>query len=470
MNKEEYRDVIIKTKLADYGPVHGNIVIMPYGMGIWNLMKDQLNAMLEKTGHHQIYFPMFMPKRFLDEEKEYVHGLSPRYYSVTEVGDKKLAEPLAIRPTSETLACFMFSKWINSYRDLPMKVFQWCNISRWEETTQPFIKETEIQWLEGHTVHATHDDAQTEIDLVVDIFKTFMETVLCLPVSIGLESENSKFVGSLSTTTFLTMTPDGRSLQIGAVYDLGRIFTKHFDVGYRDKNNVKEICWMTDWGLGFRLIGAVALLHGDGRGLRLPPAIAPVQVVLLLLNSSTCRDLEIAEYAETLSHKLKANGIRTEINAVGNRTVNRALSDWEAKGVPVIIPIGDVELRTEKLQLRRRDRAPRCNRILCAPDALPGTIKMLLQDIMNTLYQDSLTIKQQHMLVCDSYNEMRSLLDCNWVYAGWCGNNECETQLVKTDGQILRWVEQDNDFVRKHHRCILCGMDARVKAVFAKKF
>lgn len=470
MNKEEYHNTIIKAKVADYGPVHGNIVILPYGMGIWNLIKHQLNDLLEKTGHQQIYLPMFMPRRFLDEEREYVPGLSPRCFSVTEAGDKKLAEPLAIRPTSETLACYMFSKWINSYRDLPMRVFQWCNIARWEEATQPFIKETEIQWLEGHTVHATHEDAQAEINLVIDIFKTFMESILCLPVSVGLESEGNKFVGSLSTTTFEIMTPGGRSLQIGAVYDLGRVFTEHFNVAFHNSNNTKEFCWMTDWGLGFRLIGAVALLHGDERGLRLPSAIAPVQVVLLLLNSNMNLGREIGECAEVIGQQLKRNGIRTATDVVGSRTFNQALSDWEMKGVPVVIPIGDVEIQTREFQLRRRDRGPKHNRTYCTADALAETVTNLLRDIMNTLYQNSLTMKQHHMLVSDSYDEMRHLLDNNWVAAGWCGKKECETQIVNTDGQILRWIEQDKDFIRNHHRCIVCGMDSQVKAVFAKKY
>ena len=249
---------------------------------------------------------------------------------------------------------------------------------------------------------------------ISNIFKTFFERILCIPISVGFESNGRKFVGSLSTTTFEAMTSAGRALQLGAVYDLGRNFTTHFDVSYRTADNTKEVCWMTDWGLGFRLIGAVALIHGDNRGLRLPPAIAPIQVVLLLLKSKSNRDQNISDYGKQLCKHLRTNGIRVYVDNVGSRTMSQSLKDW------------DFEVQTGNLQLRRRDRMPKCNIVNCTVDSISKTINALFPGIANALYQDTLAYKEQHILTSDCRDEMLTLLDRNWVAAGWCGSDYCE--------------------------------------------
>ncbi|MEL7658021.1 MAG: aminoacyl--tRNA ligase-related protein, partial [Bacillota bacterium] len=275
-----YSTIIQEAKIADYGPVHGSLVIRPYGFAIWNQLRDVLDQKLGASGHQQAYFPLLIPEKFIRDQSNYIENFAPRVLTVTKVSDRELAEPLVLRPTSETIVTHMFSKWIDSYRDLPLKLYQWSNIARWEERTRPLIKNVEILWLEGHTAHTTHQEALEEVIAITNLFKTFLTETLSIPVYSGIEPDGRRFAGSLDTYTVEALMPDGKVLQLAAAYDLGQKFSRAFRATFRDSDNLNHHCWTTNWGLGFRLIAASMLVHGDSDGLRLPPEIAPVQVLI----------------------------------------------------------------------------------------------------------------------------------------------------------------------------------------------
>lgn len=467
MNTEEYKRIMYDAELADYGPVHGNIVMLPYGMKLWKQIQAILSEMLDKSKHEQVLLPLLIPEHFIADEMEYIPGLKPKYFAVNRNGDSTL-ESLAIRPTSETVACYMFSKWIDSYRKLPLRIYQWANIARWEANTQPFIKETEIQWLEGHTVHATHEDSVQEIKVIVDIFNVFLMEYLAIPIHIGTEPNSRKFLGSLATTTFETVTLVGRALQLAAVYDLGQIFTRHFDVKYRDKDNTDKICWMTDWGLGFRLIGALILLHSDERGLRLPVEIAPIQVAILELRSKRGKSFEIHSTAHKIFELLERENIRVWIQDVSEQRVGDAVLKCEQKGIPIIIPIGDEEIEKDLFALRRRDKEIKDNKVVTGMKDIVQVIKDTLKSISQNLYRQLEEKQSKKICTYDDYDDMMKHIDDNWIEAAWCGTPECEKEVVNREGQIIRFFNEDSRFVKIHTNCIVCGRKARYKTIFAK--
>ncbi|MEG2014153.1 MAG: proline--tRNA ligase, partial [Clostridia bacterium] len=346
-----YTDVVLKTELTDYGPVKGTMVIRPYGYAIWENIQADLNKRFKETGHKNAYFPMLIPQSLLQKEAEHVEGFAPEVAVVTHAGGEKLAEPLIIRPTSETIICSMFSKWIGSYRDLPLKINQWANVVRWEKTTRPFLRTSEFLWQEGHTLHATREEAIDETMTMLRLYKAFAEEFLAMPVIIGKKSEKERFAGAESTYGMEAMMLDGKSLQAGTSHHFGQNFTKAYDIQYLDKDGARKYAWETSWGVSTRLIGALIMAHGDQRGLVLPPKVAPIQVIVIPI--AVHKEGVIDKCNEVIAQLDKA-GIRVE----GDFTDNSAgwkFNQWEMKGVPIRMEIGPRDIENGVVTVSRRD-------------------------------------------------------------------------------------------------------------------
>lgn len=468
-NSQNYIKTIQNAKLADYGPIRGEIVILPYGVQIWKRIVTKLTHLLEETGHEQVYFPLLIPESFFEKEKQALPGFCPSNYTVTRTGNLELSSPLVIRPTSELMASYMFGKWINSYRDLPIKMFQWANVVRNEKATHPFIKGTEIQFLEGHTVHSTHKSAIKEIDKITDVFYRFFTDYLKLPIVFGEETATTKFAGSLFTRIFDTITPNGRALQLAAVYDLGQLFAKQFSITYRDADNKEKLSWTTDWGLGFRLIGALALIHSDDRGLRLPSTIAPYQVCIILLTSKGSLQGRINNKFESIRRELVNNGIRNNHIVQGQTHFGKLLKETEAKGIPITLLIGDDEVMNNYVTLIIRDK-PSVRSIIKTDS--PGLSKILLSKLDEydaSLYTSACKSFNEKRRICFSKEDLNDGLKDNWGYAPWCGKTACEKKVKESD-LCIRMIVRDDGLVKPGTNCLFCEKKAKYKVIIAKKY
>ena len=346
-----YTDVVLKTGLVDYGPVKGTMVIRPYGYAIWENIQKDLDRRFKATGVQNAYFPMFIPESFLKKEAEHVEGFAPEVAVVTYAGGEKLAEPLIVRPTSETIIGYMYSKWLSSYRELPILINQWANVVRWEKTTRPFLRTSEFLWQEGHTVHATAEEAMEETLLMLKVYKDFAEETLAIPVITGRKTEKEKFAGGLATYGMEAMMLDGKSLQAGTSHYFGQNFTKAFDIKFLDKDGALKYGYSTSWGVSTRLIGAIIMAHGDNRGLVLPPEVAPVQAIIIPI---AAHKGGVTEKAKEIESALCAAGLRAETD-VRDMSPGRKFNEWELKGVPVRIEVGPRDIEAGQVTVMRRD-------------------------------------------------------------------------------------------------------------------
>jgi prolyl-tRNA synthetase len=346
-----YTDVILKTDMVDYSDVKGCMVIKPYGYGVWELIQQQMDARFKATGHKNAYFPLFIPESLLLKEAEHVEGFAPEVAWVTMGGSEVLAERLAIRPTSETVIGAMYSRWIQSYRDLPMLLNQWCNVVRWEKSTRPFLRTSEFLWQEGHTAHATAEEAQEETMRMLGVYKEFAENVLAIPVIVGKKSEKEKFAGAVATYTMEAMMQDGKALQMGTSHYLGQNFAKGYDITYLSREGRLEYCHTTSWGTSTRMIGGIIMVHGDDRGLMMPPRVAPTQVVILPIAQ---HKEGVLDKAYELKKQLFDAGIRVELDDSDN-SAGWKFNEWEMKGVPVRLEVGPKDIEKNQVVLVRRD-------------------------------------------------------------------------------------------------------------------
>jgi len=332
-----YNDVVLKAELADYSPVKGCMVIRPYGYGIWENVQKYLDRMIKKAGVENAYFPLFIPQSFLKREKEHVEGFAPELAVVTIGGGEKLVEPLVVRPTSETMMYEMYSKWIHSWRDLPLLINQWCNVVRWEKRTYLFLRTTEFLWQEGHTVHATHEESYAEVLRALSMYQEFVEKYLAIPVIKGVKSSNEKFAGAEKTTAIEALMPDGKALQAGTSHDLGQNFSKVFKISFQNKEGKEEFGWQVSWGMSTRIIGGLIMMHGDDQGLVMPPMIAPIQVVIIPID---CKNEKLLEYAKSIVEELENENIRVKVDTRTEQTVGYKFNQWELRGVPIRVEIG----------------------------------------------------------------------------------------------------------------------------------
>lgn len=459
-----YVDIIRKAELADYSPVRGCMVIRPYGYEIWEHMQKLLDRRFKATGHKNAYFPIFIPESLLQKEAEHVEGFAPEVAWVTHGGNDKLTERLAIRPTSETMICSMYSKWIKSWRDLPVLINQWCNVVRWEKSTKPFLRTTEFLWQEGHTAHRTPQEAEDETLLILELYRDFVESDLSLPVIKGVKSENEKFAGAQKTYTIEALMADGRALQAGTSHNLGQHFAKAYDITYLDQDGQLKNVWQTSWGVTTRLIGAIIMVHGDDRGLKLPPKIAPVQAVIVPILGN--ESLTVLKAAEEMYNSLKEE-YRVEFDERDEYTPGWKYNEWEMKGVPVRIEIGPKDIKKGQAVLVRRDTGIK----YFVPIAeINSRLKTLLEEIQQNMFVEAQNFMNQNIREVGCFEEFVQVMEekRGFVKASWCGDSECENRIKEQTGATLRCIPFNED--QKEGECICCGKEAKNVVYFAKSY
>jgi len=461
-----YTDVIKKAELADYSPMKGMMVIRPYGYEIWELIQRNLDKMFKATGHKNAYFPLFIPESFLKKEAEHVEGFAPEVAWISEGGSEKLEERLAVRPTSEAIICSMYSKWITSWRDLPVLINQWANVVRWEKVTRPFLRTTEFLWQEGHTVHATAEEAQIETIKILNIYKTFVEEYLAIPIISGLKSENEKFAGAERTYAIEALMPDGKALQAGTSHNLGQNFSKAFNIRFENKNQKLEFGWQTSWGVSTRLIGALIMVHGDDSGLILPPKIAPIQTVIVPISRGNWKETVLPE-AVKIKDELEKNGIRTFLDDRDTYTPGWKFSEWEMRGVPVRIEIGPKDM--EKNQVVIVNRINRKKHFVKS-DSIIDNLKELLNEIQTELFNKAKSFRDSNTRSCITLDELTEIIstDKGFVKTGWCGDAKCEAEVKERVSATIRVITEKND--SRLNKCVVCGKPAESTVIFAKSY
>ena len=455
-----YTDVVLKTKLVDYGPVKGTMVIRPYGYAIWENIQKQLDGRFKKQGVQNAYFPLLIPMSFFTKEAEHVEGFAPEVAVVTHAGGEKLAEPLAIRPTSETIIGTMCSKWVQSYRDLPLKVNQWCNVMRWEKTTRPFLRTSEFLWQEGHTVHTSAEEAETETLQMLGIYKEFMENCLAIPVLTGRKTEKERFAGAVATYTMEAMMKDGKSLQSGTSHYLGQNFAKAFDIKYLGSDGALQTAYTTSWGVSTRLIGAVIMTHGDERGLVLPPVVAPIQCVIVPI---AARKGGVVEKCEELKAELENAGIRVTFDNTDN-SPGWKFNEWEMKGVPVRIELGPRDIEAGKMLCARRDTLEKQELPL---ENAAESIKQLLEQVQKDLLQSAKERRDSRIVYADDMAGILAGVEGgNFVKAGWCGCRACEDKIKEETAATARVYAEGESA----ETCAVCGKKAESVIIYARAY
>jgi len=457
-----YTDVILKTQLVDYGPVKGTMVIRPYGYEIWEHIQEELNIRFKKTGHKNAYFPLFIPYSFLLKEAEHVEGFAPEVCLVTHVGDTPLEEKLVVRPTSETIINTMYSKWVKSYRDLPVLINQWANVVRWEKTTRPFLRTSEFLWQEGHTLHETEEEAVEETKRMLEVYREFMENVLAIDVITGRKTAKERFAGAVDTYTMEAMMLDGKSLQAGTSHYLGNNFASAFDIQYLGRDGKLASPYGTSWGVSTRLIGALIMAHGDQRGLKIPPKVAPIQIVIVPI---AAHKGGVIEKAEEIAAQLKEAGFRVELDD-REQSPGWKFNEWEMKGVPVRLEIGPRDIENGQAMIARRDTNEKFPIKL---EELVGKVGETLDAIQKNMFKQSSEFLHSHITECKNMEEMKAALDNkHFCKTMWCGNRECEDTIKAELQATSRALPFDQTPIGD--TCVCCGKKATNLLYFAKAY
>ncbi|MDD2227367.1 MAG: proline--tRNA ligase [Clostridia bacterium] len=456
-----YTDIVLKTEMVDYGPVKGTMIIRPYGYEIWENIQFELNKRIKNTGHKNAYFPLFIPYNFIAKEAEHVEGFAPEVAMVTHAGGEKLAEPIVVRPTSETLFGTMYSKWIKSWRDLPLLLNQWANVVRWEKTTRPFLRTTEFLWQEGHTAHATKQEAEEETIKMLHVYEEFMKNVLALPVLVGKKSEKEKFAGAETTYSVESITLDGKCLQSGTSHYLGQKFAKAFDIKFLDKDGEHKFVYTTSWGVSTRLIGAMIMAHGDVRGIALPPKVAPIQVVIIPISKKD----EVKEKAENIFNSLKDKNIRCELDE-RNQSPGWKFNEWEMKGVPLRIEIGPRDIEKNCVQIQRRDTLTKEE---VKFENIDEYVLNKLDEIQVAMYEKALKHLQSRIKEVHSFDELKEAVNNGFIAKSmWCGSRESEEkvkELTTATSRVMPFDQTPFD-----DKCVVTGEKAKFVVYFAKAY
>lgn len=458
-----YTDVILKTDMVDYSPVRGCMVIKPYGYSVWEGIQRVADWRFKKTGHKNAYFPLLIPESFLRKEADHFEGFVPEVLWVTHGGSEELTERLAIRPTSETIICTMYSKWVKSYRDLPLLINQWCNVVRWEKTTRPFLRTAEFLWQEGHTVHATYEEAQQETLQMLEIYRQVAEDELAIPVILGAKSKQETFAGADVTYTMEAMMHDGKALQAGTSHNLGQNFTKMFDIKFLDKDGELKYAWSTSWGISTRLIGAIIMVHGDNRGLKMPPKIAPIQVVIVPIATHKEGVLDKAYELK----KLLEDKYRVELDAREEYSAGWKFNEWEMKGVPLRLEIGPRDIENNQVTAVRRDTL---EKFTLPIDNLAEKIEEILEDIHNTMYKIAAENRAKKTFSTVDYEEIKRIFKENpgFIKTMWCESDECENKLKADTGATIRCIPFEQEHIGDV--CPMCGKKATKMVYIAKAY
>ncbi len=457
-----YTDVVKKAELIDYSSVKGCMILRPYGYAIWEIIQNYLDKIFKQTNHENVYMPIFIPESLLQKEKDHVEGFAPEVAFVTHGGNEELTERLCVRPTSETLFCEHYSNIIQSHRDLPKLYNQWCNVVRWEKTTRPFLRTTEFLWQEGHTVHATLEEAEEETLKMLNIYSDFFENYLAIPVIKGKKTEKEKFSGAQSTYTIESLMHDGKALQSATSHNLGDHFAKAFDIQYTDKNNKLQYCYQTSWGITTRSIGAIIMVHGDNNGLVLPPKIAPIQVIIIPIAS---HKEGVLEKAKEISEKIE-NFARVKLDS-SNKSPGWKFSEYEMKGVPIRLEIGPKDIEKNKAVLVRRDNG---EKIEISLDNLEEEIKALLQKIQENLYNNALSLLQEKTYNATTLNEFEKIIKekSGFIKAMWCGDKNCEDKIKELTTATSRCMPFNQEKISD--KCVCCGNKANHMVYWAKAY
>lgn len=457
-----YTDIILKSELVDYAPVKGFMVIRPYGYAIWENIQKVLDAKFKETGHKNAYFPLLIPESLLNKEKDHVEGFAPEVAWVTHGGENKLQERLCVRPTSETIICTMYAKWIKSHRDLPLLINQWANVVRWEKTTRPFLRTSEFLWQEGHTLHETSEEAVEETLRMHKVYADFCEEYLAIPVIKGMKSEKEKFAGAESTYTIEALMHDGKALQSGTSHYFGNHFAKAFDIKFQNKEGKEEYAYQTSWGMSTRIIGGIIMTHGDDRGLKLPPNIAPVQIVIV---PAAQHKEGVLEKAAELKNML--NKYSVELDDRDEYTMGYKFNHWELRGVPVRIEIGPKDIQNNECVVFRRDTLEKEKVSL---DNLEVYIAKLLQDIQDNMFRVAKENTEKHTFVAKSLEEYLEIFKekQGYVKMMWCGNVECEDKIKQLTSSTIRCIPFEEEHLDDN--CAICGKEAKHMVYTARQY
>lgn len=457
-----YTDIVKKADLADYSSVKGCMIVRPYGYAIWENIQKFLDNKFKETGHENVYMPLLIPESLLQREKDHVEGFAPEVAWVTQGGNEKLNERLCVRPTSETLFCEHYSNIINSYRDLPKLYNQWCSVVRWEKTTRPFLRTTEFMWQEGHTMHETADEAKHETEQMLNIYADFCENQLAIPVIKGRKTDKEKFAGAVATYTIEALMHDGKALQSGTSHYFGDGFARAFDIKFTGRNNTLEYPHQTSWGLSTRIIGAIIMTHGDNNGLVLPPAIAPIQVVVIPVAQ---HKPGVIDKATELYERLRKT-VRTKID-VSDNSPGWKYAEYEMKGVPLRLEIGPRDIENNQCVLVRRDSGEKA---VVSLDNLEAEIARLLEEIRQGLYNSALENRKNRTFVCHDMEEMIKTANekQGFIKAMWCGDLACEEKLKEDAGVSSRCMPFEQEQISD--KCVCCGKPARHMVYWGKAY
>ena len=473
-----YTQVVNRAGLADYGPVKGTMVIKPYGYQLWENIKEKLDSMLKESGHVNAYFPLFIPKSFLAKEAEHIEGFAKECAVVTHTKlksdskkgvivdpESKLEEEIIIRPTSETVIWSMYKKWIRSYRDLPVLINQWANVVRMEMRTRLFLRTSEFLWQEGHTAHHSKDEAKKESLLILEFYRKLVEEHLAVPVYTGIKTESEKFAGADTTYTIEAMMGDKRALQAGTSHNLGQNFAKAFNVTYQTKDNREEYVWATSWGVSTRLIGAVILAHGDEKGLRLPPKIAPIQLVIIPITKTKEESKSLKLYLEPITNSLKMLQIRFHEDWSSN-SPGFKFNDWEMKGVPLRLEIGPRDMANNTVVLARRDNK---KKIEIDQSSVGEEVSKLLDEVQSELFNQAEKFRNENTRRVSDYNDFKKTMKKGgFVRCGWDGLESTELKIKEETSATIRCIPFDED--TENLKCILTGVPAKHEVIFAKAY
>ncbi len=464
-----YLDIVQQADLADYATiVKGCIVFKPTGYAIWEAIQRSLDDRIKDTGHVNAYFPLLIPKSFLMKEAEHVEGFAPEVVEVTRAGGEELAEPYVIRPTSETIIGYFYAKWVRSWRDLPLLINQWANVMRWEMRTRPFLRTTEFLWQEGHTVHATEEDAERETLLILhDVYADFVEKEMALPVIKGLKTEREKFPGALRSYCIEAMMQDGRALQAGTSHNLGQNFARVFDITFTDQNNTIQHAWTTSWGVSTRLIGALIMAHSDDEGLIVPPRLAPTQVVVVPIYKNDAERSAVLAAVDQITAAWKGR-LRFKVDTRDQLTPGFKFNEWELKGVPVRVEVGPKDIEKGSVAVARRDRPGKVGKSFVPQAGLTEHLEGLLAEIQQGLYDRALRFREEHTYEAATYDELKAAVERGFVRCYWAGTTEDEKRIQDETRATIRCIPLDQPV--QAGTCVLTGKPTDQQVIFARAY
>ncbi|MCZ2288174.1 MAG: proline--tRNA ligase [Anaerolineales bacterium] len=465
---EWYNQLVLKAELADYAPVRGCMVVRPYGWALWENITSWLDREFKATGHVNATFPTLIPMSFFEKEKEHVEGFAPELAVVTHGGGEELEEPLAVRPTSETIIGYMYSKWVKSWRDLPILIVQWGSVLRWEIRTKLFLRTAEFYWHEGHTAHATREEALEETYRILDIYEKIYVEEAAIPVIKGVKSDSERFAGAQMTTAVEAMMWDKRALQAGTSHYFGPNFAKAFDIQFIDKNNVLQYAETTSWAISSRMIGALIMVHGDDQGLILPPRLAPIQAVIVPIFKNEAEKSKVMETADRVFTELKAAGIRVKMDDRDNVSAGYKFNDWEMRGVPLRIEIGPKDVDKGSAVLARRDVPGRDGKSFVPQTNLAAAVGSLLEEIQSALLKRATEYRDANIKAPQTYDELKDAVADGWAFSWWCESRECEAKVKEDAKATTRVIPFDQP--EGEGKCVVCGKPAKKKVYFAKAY